>query len=110
MMAPSSLLLFIVLMTVLISAGGSGVERSVARSLTEYWPAWVVLRSDRWPWTSVGDSRTRPCTATPPLPTPGQLLEFISLSWTQTFVPLGFGVDPWLFSAHGVRVAFGVRR
>ena len=59
------------------------------------------------PWTSVGVSPTRSY-ATPPLPAPSQALEFISLSWTQTFVPLVFGIDPWLFSGHGERVAFGV--
>ena len=97
--------LFIVLMTVLIWPVAPGL-RGMARSLTEYWPAWMcyggVVALD------LGWRFTHSIYSTPPLPTPSQALEFISLSWTQTFVPLVVAVDPWLLSSHSERVAIGL--
>jgi hypothetical protein len=37
-----------------------------------------------------------------------QLLGFVGLSWTQTFVPLTFGVDAWVLPAHVERIFAGV--
>jgi len=97
--------MFLVLMTVLIWPVGPGLK-GAAQTLVEYWPAWicygVVVAMDLgWRFTHAA------LYYTPPLPIPRQALEFISLSWTQTFVPLVFGVDPWLLANHGERVVIG---
>jgi hypothetical protein len=43
----------------------------------------------------------------PPPPDVSQGLQFISFSWTQTLVPMVFGVDAWLFGSHFGRIVAG---
>ena len=98
--------LFIALMTVLFWPAGPGM-RGAFETLAVHSRAWacyavpVVLRA-RLALVPPGPLRkTR-------LPTIGQALGFIGLSWTQTVIPLTFGVDPWLLPAHAERVLAGI--
>jgi hypothetical protein len=98
--------LFIALMTVLIWPVAPGLH-GAAQTLAAHWRAWVcyaipVAADLGWrlahPALYITSSST----------TAGQTLDFIALSWTQTFVPLTFGVDAWLLPTHAERVLAGV--
>ena len=97
--------LFIVLMTVLFWPAGSGL-RGVVETLAVHSRAWLcygVPIGLELGWRlvhphlygSVGSA------------TVGETLGFIGLSWTQTVIPLTFGIDPWLLSAHAARAWVG---
>ena len=97
--------LFIVLMTVLFWPMRPGL-RGILRTLFAHWRAWLcyavpIALDLGWRFTH------NSLYATPPLPSPGQALQFISLSWTQTFVPLMFGLDAWLLPSHLERFTAG---
>jgi hypothetical protein len=97
--------LFVVLFTALICPSAPGI-RGWGRALLACWPAWICYG------IPVGLDlgwRLSHATlyATPPLPTPIELLQFASLSWTQTFVPLTFGLDSWLLGSHSERALAG---
>lgn len=98
--------LFIVLMTALYWPVGPGL-RGAVESLAVNSRAWLcygvpVALELGWRlahpdlYVSAGSA------------TIGQTLGFIGLSWTQTVIPLTFGVDPWLFPAHAERVLAGL--
>jgi hypothetical protein len=98
--------LFIVLMTLLfwpVRPGLAGVPRAVVA----YWPAWlcfgVPIGLDLW-WRF----SHYVLYATPPLPHALQAAQFVSLSWTQTFVPLLAGLYAWALPQHAVRAAVGI--
>jgi hypothetical protein len=98
--------LFIALMTVLFWPARPGV-RGAFETLAVHSRAWacyavpVVLELG---WRLYHpDLYVKPGSATI-----GQALGFIGLSWTQTVIPLTFGVDPWLFPAHVERVLAGL--
>ena len=97
--------LFIVLMTVLFWPMRPGL-RGILRTLFAHWRAWLcyavpIALDLGWRFTH------NSLYATPPLPSPGQALQFISLSWTQTFVPLMFGLDAWSLPSHLERFMAG---
>ncbi len=98
--------LFIVLMTLLFWPAGPGL-RGALRTVVVNWRAWLcygvpVAFDLVWRFSH------NALYATPPLPHPGDAIQFISLSWTQTFVPLAFGLDTWLLPSHLDRLIAGV--
>ncbi len=98
-------LLFIVLMTVLFWPVGPGL-RGTVKTLAVHSRAWVcygipVALEVGWRLTHPGLYGTAGSA------TIGQTLGFIGLSWTQTVIPLTFGVDAWLLPAHAARVLAG---
>ncbi len=97
--------LFIALMTVLIWPVGPGL-RGAARTFALHWRAWVcygipVALDFGWRLAHPALYLTSSSATT------GQALDFIALSWTQTFIPLTFGVDGWLLPTHAERVLAG---
>ena len=98
--------LFLVLMTVLFFPVGPGLH-GVARTLAVHKRAWVlygipVALEIGWRFAHPGVYITGGSA------TVGQTLGFIGLSWTQTLIPLTFGVDAWLLPSHAERVLAGV--
>lgn len=98
--------LFLVLMTVLFFPVGPGLQ-GVARTLAVHKRAWAwygipVALELGWRFAHPGVYITGGSA------TVGQTLGFIELSWTQTLIPLTFGVDAWLLSTHVERVLAGV--
>ena len=98
--------LFIALMTVLFWPAGPGV-RGAFETLAVHSRAWVcyaalVVLELGWRLYHP-DLYVRPGSAAI-----GQTLAFIGLSWTQTVVPLTFGVDVWLLPVHAERVLAGL--
>jgi hypothetical protein len=98
--------LFILLLTLLFWPVRPGLGGAV-RGLFAYWPAWASLAIPMvldlaWRFSHYS------MYATPPLPHAGQALEFVSLSWTQTFIPLFVGLDTWLLPNHVERVVAGI--
>jgi hypothetical protein len=98
--------LFVVLMTALFWPVGPGLRGSI-RALAARWRAWLcyglpVVAELGWRFTH------ETLYSTGPLATIGQTLEFIELSWTQTLIPLTFGVDAWLLPTHLERVSAGI--
>jgi hypothetical protein len=98
--------LFIGLMTVLFWPAGPGV-RGAFETLAVHSRAWacyavpVVLE--------LGWRLYHPALYVKPgSATIGQALGFIGLSWTQTVIPLTFGVDAWLLPAQAERILAGV--
>jgi hypothetical protein len=96
---------FIVLMTVLFWPARPGV-RGAFETLAVHSRAWVcyavpVVLELGWRLDHPG-LYIKPGSATI-----GQALGFIGLSWTQTVIPLTFGVDAWLLPTHGERVLAG---
>ena len=99
-------LLFIVLMTLLFWPVGPGINGAV-RTLGTYWRAWLcyaipVALELGWRFTHTN------LYPTGILATVGQTFDFVSLSWTQTLIPLTFGVDAWVLPTHAERVWAGV--
>lgn len=98
--------LFIVLMTVLFWPVGPGV-RGAIETLAVHSRAWVcygipVVFELGWHLTHPG------LYVTAGSATVGQTFGFIGLSWTQTLIPLTFGIDPWLLPAHAERLVAGL--
>jgi hypothetical protein len=98
--------LFIAFMTVLFWPAGPGV-RGAFETLAVHSRAWAcyalpVVFELGWRLCHPG-LYVKPGSATI-----GQTLGFIGLSWTQTVVPLTFGVDAWLLPAHAERVLAGL--
>ncbi|HSZ36745.1 MAG TPA: hypothetical protein VK773_06605, partial [Acidimicrobiales bacterium] len=98
--------LFIVLMTVLFWPAAPGLQ-GLTRTLGAHGRAWVcygvpVVLEVGWRFAHHGQYITGGSASA------GQTLGFIGLSWTQTFVPLVFGVDPWLLPAHADRILVGL--
>lgn len=98
--------LFILMVTLLFWPVRPGL-RGALRGFVTYWPAWVSFAIPigldlAWRFSHYS------MYATPPLPHVGQALEFVSLSWTQTFVPLIGGLDAWLLPTHAERVVAGI--
>jgi hypothetical protein len=98
--------LFIALMTVLFWPAGPGV-RGAFETLAVHSRAWVwyavpVVLELGWRLNHPG------LYMNPGSATIGQTLGFIGLSWTQTAIPLIFGVDVWLLPAHAERVLAGL--
>jgi hypothetical protein len=98
--------LFIVLMTVLFWPVGPGLHGAV-ETLAVHSRAWVcygipVALEVGWHFTHPG------LFVTTGSATIGQTLGFIGLSWTQTVIPLTFGVDAWLLPAHAERILAGL--
>src|SRR3984957_15129279 len=98
--------LFIGFMTVLFWPAGPGV-RGAFETLAVHSRAWAcyavpVVFELGWRLCHPG-LYVKPGSATI-----GQTLGFIGLSWTQTVVPLTFGVDAWLLPAHAERVLAGL--
>lgn len=98
--------LFIVLMTLLFWPAGPGL-RGTVETLAVHSRAWVCYAIPvglelAWRlshpnlYVSAGSAAM------------GQTLDFIGLSWTQTVVPLTFGVDAWLFPTHVERALAGL--
>ena len=97
MMAPSSPLLFIVLMTILIWPVAPG-SKGCRESLTQYWPAWVCHGASL-PWTLVCDSLTPPSIRH--LPFPSGSASGVHLALMDADVRSArFRLDPRLFSDH----------
>jgi hypothetical protein len=97
---------FIVLMTVLIWPVGPGLE-GVSRTLVVHWRAWVcygipIALELGWRFTHPGRYITGGSASI------AQILGFIGLAWTQTFIPLTFGVDAWVLPAHAERIVAGL--
>jgi hypothetical protein len=98
--------LFIVLMTVLFWPSAPGL-RGAVETLAVHSRAWVcygipVALEVAWRLAHPG------LYVTAGSATMGQTLGFVGLSWTQTVVPLIFGVDAWLLPAHAERVLAGL--
>ncbi len=98
--------LFIVLMTVLFWPVAPGLH-GVIRTLTVYARAWVcygvpVVLELGWRFAHHGLYLTGGSA------TASQALGFVGLSWTQTLIPLTFGVDVWLLPSHAERVLAGL--
>jgi hypothetical protein len=98
--------LFIVLMTVLFWPVAPGLH-GVTRTLAAHRRAWVcygvpVALEVGWRFAHPGLYITGGSAS------PGQTFGFIGLSWSQTFVPLVFGVDPWVLPAHVERILAGL--
>lgn len=98
--------LFLVLMTVLFFPFGPGLQ-GVRRTLATHTRAWVcygipVALEVGWRFAHPGVYITGGSA------TVGQTLGFIGLSWTQTLIPLTFGVDAWLLPSHAERVLAGL--
>jgi hypothetical protein len=98
--------LFIVLMTLLFWPAGPGL-RGAVETLAVHSPAWVCYAIPvglelAWRlahpdlYVSAGSA------------TMGQTLGFIGLSWTQTVIPLTFGVDAWILPTHAARALAGL--
>jgi hypothetical protein len=97
---------FIVLMTVLFWPAGPGV-RGAFETLAVHSRAWVcyavpVVLELGWRLNHPG------LYPNPGSASIGQTLGFIGLSWTQTVIPLTFGVDAWLLPTHADRVLAGL--
>ena len=98
--------LFIVLMTVLIWPVGPGLQGAV-QTFANHWRAWVcycipVALELGWRFAHPGVYITGGSA------TLTQVLGFVGLAWTQTFVPLIFGVDAWVLPTHLERIFAGV--
>jgi hypothetical protein len=98
--------LFIVLMTLLFWPVRPGIA-GLPRAAVAYWPAWLcfgvpIALDLLWRFSHYA------LYATPPLPHALQAVQFVSLSWTQTFVPLLAGLYAWSLPQHAVRAAVGV--
>jgi hypothetical protein len=98
--------LFIVLMTVLVWPVGPGLH-GVGRTLARHARAWVcygipVALELGWRYAHPGMYITHGSA------TIGQTLGFVGLSWSQTLVPLSFGIDAWVLPAHAERIVAGV--
>jgi hypothetical protein len=94
--------LFIVLMTLLIWPAGPDLH-GVFQTLTAHRLAWLcyglpVALELGWRFAHPGLYITGGSA------TLGQVLGFVGLSWTQTVIPLLFGVDAWLLPAHAERI------
>ena len=94
--------LFIVVMTVLIWPIGRGL-RGAAKTVIAAWPAWLcfgipVALDLGWRFSHSA------LYTTPPLASPVQTLQFVWLSWSQTFIPLVYGIDAWVLPTHLERV------
>ena len=97
--------LFIALMTVLFWPAGPGV-RGAFETLAVHsraWACYAVLVVLELGWRLYHPGYVKPGSAAI-----GQTLAFIGLSWTQTLVPLVFGVDAWLLPVHAERVIAGL--
>jgi hypothetical protein len=98
--------LFIVLMTVLFWPVGPGLH-GIVQTIAVHARAWVcygvpIALELGWRFAHHG------LYATGGSATTGQTLTFVGLSWTQTLIPLTFGVDVWLLPAHAERVVAGI--
>jgi hypothetical protein len=98
--------LFIVLMTLLIWPVGPGLH-GLFQTFAAHSRAWVcyaipVALELGWRFAHPGIYITGGSA------TLTQVLAFVGLSWTQTFVPLVFGVDAWVLPAHGERIFAGL--
>ncbi len=98
--------IFIVLMTVLIWPVGPGLQ-GVKQTLVVHSRAWAcygipVVLELGWRFTHPGHYITGGSATT------AQVLGFIGLAWTQTFIPLTFGVDAWVLPAHAERIIAGL--
>lgn len=98
--------LFIFLMTVLFWPVGAGLH-GVMQTIAAHSRAWVcygipVLLELGWRFGHPG------LYVTGGSATLGQVLGFVGLSWTQTLVPLVFGVDAWVLATHSERVLAGL--
>ena len=98
--------LFIVLMTVLFWPAGPGLH-GIVQTVAVHPRAWVcygvpVALELGWRFAHHG------LYVTGGSATAGQALGFVGLSWTQTLIPLTFGVDLWVLSAHAERAVAGL--
>jgi hypothetical protein len=98
--------LFIVLMTVLIWPVAPGLQ-GVKQTLVVHSRAWVcygipVALELGWRFSHPGRYITGGSASI------AQVLGFIGLAWTQTFIPLTFGVDAWVLPAHAERIVAGL--
>jgi hypothetical protein len=98
--------LFIVLMTMLFWHSGRGLH-GVVQTFVVHFRAWAcyaipVVLELGWRFAHPGLYITGGSATT------GQTLGFVGLTWTQTLVPLTFGVDPWVLPTHVERVFAGV--
>lgn len=98
--------LFIVLMTVLFWPVGPGLH-GIVQTLVVHARAWVcygvpVALELGWRFAHHG------VYATGGSATAGQTFSFVGLSWTQTLIPLTFGIDAWVLPAHAERVLAGL--
>jgi hypothetical protein len=97
--------LFILLMTLFFwkpRTGGGGPARTFWLSRSAWIAYGIPVALDLgWRFTH------HDLYATPPLPHAIEAIQFISLSWTQTFIPLLFGVNVWLLAGHLERLLVG---
>jgi hypothetical protein len=98
--------LFLVLMTLFFWPAGPGLH-GVTQTLAAHSRAWVcygvpVALELGWRFSHHGLYVTGGSATT------SQLLGFVGLSWTQTFIPLVLGLDVWVLPAHAERVLAGV--
>lgn len=97
---------FIVLMTVLFWPVSPGL-RGVAQTMSVHARAWIcygvpVALELGWRFAHPGLYITGGSA------TVSQVLGFVGLAWTQTFVPLTFGVDAWVLPTHAERIVVGL--